>query len=180
MAAAVASFHENGVARTSLAQVAERAGVPAGNVFYYFRTKDELIRAVAAEWRRLLGVYLQSLDERDDPRARLDGFLDAGAEAANVYAARGCPLAGLVRDLRQENPALADEAPSIYAVQGRWIARQFAEAGFDAGKPDELARTFLARYHGAVHLTYADGDPARLIEEVARLRTWLWTLPIRP
>ena len=39
-------LHRQGVAATTLAQVAEAADVPAGNVYYYFKTKDDLVRAV--------------------------------------------------------------------------------------------------------------------------------------
>lgn len=171
--AALESFHEAGVARTSLAQVAERANVPPGNVFYYFRTKDDLVRAVAAEWRRLLALHLEPLDAFDDPWGRLDAFLDQGAALAAMYAAQGCPLAGLARDLRQEGPSFADEAPAIYAIQSEWIARQFAEIGFDADKAARLTQSFMARYHGAIHLTYAYENPAKLTDEVVQLRRWL-------
>ena len=41
-----ALIHEQGVHPTTLAEVAKRADVPAGNVYYYFKTKDELVAAV--------------------------------------------------------------------------------------------------------------------------------------
>jgi len=39
-------LHRQGAFATTLVQVAEAAGVPPGNVYYYFKTKDDLIRAV--------------------------------------------------------------------------------------------------------------------------------------
>ena len=39
-------LHRQGVMATTLAQVAEAADVPPGNVYYYFKTKDDLVRAV--------------------------------------------------------------------------------------------------------------------------------------
>ena len=39
-------IHEQGVQRTTLAQIAERADVPPGNVYYYYKTRDELVHAV--------------------------------------------------------------------------------------------------------------------------------------
>ena len=45
IASARALLHEQGVQRTTLAEVAERAQVPPGNVYYYFKTKDELVAA---------------------------------------------------------------------------------------------------------------------------------------
>ena len=40
--------HHNGVAATTLAEIAQAADVPLGNVYYYFKSKDELIRGVVA------------------------------------------------------------------------------------------------------------------------------------
>ena len=35
---------------TTLADIAQAADVPLGNVYYYFKSKDELIRAVVADY----------------------------------------------------------------------------------------------------------------------------------
>ncbi len=173
VAAALACFHEGGLARATIAQIAERAGLASGNVFYYFRTKDDLARAVVEEWRHLLAVHLAPLDALADPWARLEAFLDQGARRAGTYVAQGCPLAGLIRDLRQENPALASEAPRIYAVQSDWIARQFALAGMPEQDTLTHSRTLMARYHGAIQLAYAQGDATRLLNETTDLKAWL-------
>ena len=173
VAAGIACFHEGGYTRTSIAQVAARAGVPAGNVFYYFRTKDDLARAVVEEWCRLLAFYLTPLDALTDPWTRLDAFLDQGAKLAAMYVAQGCPLAGLTRDLRQESPALGTEAPRIYAVQSDWIARQFKLAGWPEPEALAHARTMMAGYHGAIQLAYAQGDATRLTDETTNLKAWL-------
>jgi AcrR family transcriptional regulator len=44
--AAKTLFYQQGVTSTTLADIAERAMVPLGNVYYHFRTKDALIEAV--------------------------------------------------------------------------------------------------------------------------------------
>ena len=173
VAAAIERFHESGFVRTSLAQVAERAGIAPGNVFYYFKTKDDLARAVVEEWRDRLTAHLAPLDALPDPWERLLAFCDQGAALAGMYVAQGCPLAGLTRDLRQENETLAAEAPRLYAVQFAWLARQFGSAGLSIAKADEHARLFMARYHGAVQLAYAQTDERQFTDELAELKRWL-------
>ena len=37
-------LHQQGVEKTTLADIAQAADVPVGNVYYYFKTKDELVR----------------------------------------------------------------------------------------------------------------------------------------
>lgn len=44
--AAATLFHQRGVRKTTLADIAQAAAVPLGNVYYHFRTKDALIEAV--------------------------------------------------------------------------------------------------------------------------------------
>src|SRR6266536_184061 len=46
VASAGERLHRQGVAATTLADIAQAADVPVGNVHYYFRTKDDLVRAV--------------------------------------------------------------------------------------------------------------------------------------
>ena len=46
IAAATRLLHEQGVERTTLADIAKAADVPAGNVYYYFKARDDVVRAV--------------------------------------------------------------------------------------------------------------------------------------
>ncbi len=54
--AAVRLFAEQGVAGTTVAEIARRAGVTSAMVHYYFKTKDQLLDAVAAE--KLVGEFI--------------------------------------------------------------------------------------------------------------------------
>ena len=39
------AIHHQGVEATTLADIAQAADVPVGNVYYYFKTKDDLVVA---------------------------------------------------------------------------------------------------------------------------------------
>ena len=54
--AAVLRFAEQGVAGTTVAEIAQRAGVTSAMVHYYFKTKDQLLDAVVAE--KLIGQFI--------------------------------------------------------------------------------------------------------------------------
>jgi AcrR family transcriptional regulator len=56
LAAAVDLFSEQGVAGTTVAEIAKRAGVTSAMVHYYFKTKDQLLDAVVAE--KLIGHFI--------------------------------------------------------------------------------------------------------------------------
>ena len=78
LAAAVALFSEQGVAGTTVAEIAARARVTSAMVHYYFKTKDQLLDAVVVE--KLIGEFIgfvaAALDGNgDDPAALAEGLV---------------------------------------------------------------------------------------------------------
>lgn len=171
--AAIEQFHTKGISGTSLADVARAAEIPTGNVFYYFKTKDDLVRAVADRWCSLLSGYLQELSGTNDPMLRIEGFINQACVLGDMYVTLGCPLAGLTRDLRQEGGSLAAEAARIYAVQASWLESQFAASGFSCGNARAHTRFLMAGYYGAILLAHAQGDRALIEAEAGGLKRWL-------
>ena len=177
VAAAIEQFHLKGVGGASLADVARAAGIPTGNVFYYFRTKDDLVRAVADKWCSLISGCLQDLDANADHMLRIAGFIDQALVLADMYVALGCPLAGLSRDLRQNGGSLAAEAARVYVLQASWLEGQFTAGGFSHDNARANTRFLMAGYHGAILLAHAQGDRAIIEAEVRSLKLWLQSLP---
>src|ERR1700743_252124 len=65
-------FHHNGLNATSLADIAKDADIPIGNVYYYFKTKEELALAAVNKRKEQFQAAYALLDEGfDDPRQRL-------------------------------------------------------------------------------------------------------------
>lgn len=70
-------FAEKGFAATSMGDIAEQAQLPRSNLHYYFKTKDDLFRAVLQD---LLEVWKQdalSFEHFDDPRVVLTSYIRA-------------------------------------------------------------------------------------------------------
>ena len=82
VAGASVLVHHNGVAATSLAEIAQAADVPLGNVYYYFKTKDELIRGVVAAHIEEVDTMLNTLDAISAPADRLKGLCGDGTKCA--------------------------------------------------------------------------------------------------
>ena len=94
-------FYHQGVERTTLADVASEASVAVGNIFYYFKTKDELLDAIVGGYAAAVGELLARLDRRRTPRARLRGLveeLDATRESLSQY---GCEIGTLATELNK-------------------------------------------------------------------------------
>src|SRR3954447_8283424 len=95
VASAAELLHRQGVQGTTLAEIADAADVPPGNVYYYFKTRDDLVSAVIDARAEQIRELLRSLERRSSPGARLKGLIDNWAQVAELVAARGCPLGSL-------------------------------------------------------------------------------------
>jgi TetR/AcrR family transcriptional repressor of bet genes len=74
--AAYEILQEEGIAGTTLAKVAERAGMSKGIVLHYFRGKDELLEVVMRHANSLLrDEVIRLMGEAEGPRARIDAII---------------------------------------------------------------------------------------------------------
>lgn len=177
VAAAVVQFHHKGIDRSSLADIANAAGVPPGNSYYYFQSKDDLTRSVVDEWDQHLSTYFADLDLLPDPAARVSAFLDKALDRRSGYVAHGCPLNGLNYDLRRRQDATAGDGSRLYKIQLDWLRSQFGLLGMTSDKCDTWARLFLSSIQGSLLLAYATDDPHYIDQTIFELRgglaTWL-------
>ncbi len=170
--AADTEFHRRGVLVTTVAEVAEAAGVPAGSVYYHFRTKDDLVAAVVAERTDQVRRDLVRFAAAGGPRERLLAYTrSGGGEQAVDLAAYGCPFAGLVHDLRRAGSELADAAAEPLRLQAAFAAEQLAELG--VGVP---AEELVARVQGAYLLGHLQGDAATVRRLLASAGEWVASL----
>lgn len=173
--AAVALFHHQGYGQTSLADIAEHSGVPLGNVYYYFKTKDELANAVIHERHGHLQALFDRCERDDeDPRQRLYCFLEAIVSSGGDITRHGCPIGGLCQELNKDDNALADKASALLGQSLAWITDQFNTMGHD--NADQLAQHFLAVLHGASLLANTFGKESIIRDEARRLRDWIATV----
>ncbi|MFB9208028.1 TetR/AcrR family transcriptional regulator [Nonomuraea spiralis] len=179
MAAAAQVLHEQGVERTTIADIAEAAGVPVGNVYYYFKTKDELVLAALSEHAGHLAELTAELDRLPDPRARLKAMVEAWVSRRDVAARYGCPTGTLAVELdKRAEGGLDVEAGRVVRLLLDWSERQFRELGLPDA--DDLALTFVGAYQGMSLLASALREPEIMSRQGARLTRWLDSLGDAP
>ena len=84
VAAARQMVHQQGVESTTLADIAQAAGVPLGNVYYYFKTKDDIIQAVVESHLREADTLLAGIE--DGPQRVPDLGAEPGVSRVGVAA----------------------------------------------------------------------------------------------
>ncbi|MFI6925480.1 TetR/AcrR family transcriptional regulator [Nonomuraea spiralis] len=179
MAAAAQVLHEQGVERTTIADIAEAAGVPVGNVYYYFKTKDELVLAALSEHAGHLAELTAELDRLPDPRARLKAMVEAWVSRRDVAARYGCPTGTLAVELdKRAEGGLDVEAGRVVRLLLDWSERQFRELGLPDA--DDLALTFVGAYQGMSLLASALREPEIMSRQGTRLTRWLDSLGDAP
>ncbi|MFD9463716.1 TetR/AcrR family transcriptional regulator [Streptomyces sp. NPDC060027] len=167
-AAAARVLHEQGVERTTIADIAHAAEVPAGNVYYYFKTKDELVEAALAEHSGRLRELTDALDRLPDPRARLKGLIEAWVSGRDTAARYGCPTGTLAAELgKREEGGLDLTAGRVVRQLLDWVEQQYREIG--AADPGGRALALVGAYQGMSLLSQALRDPEIMTREGERL-----------
>jgi len=161
-------FVRNGFHATSMQDVLGEANLSAGAVYRYFRGKDEIIAAIAAEAVAEIAGALDAAFEADDPPP-LDEVLGAAFVAIRrVDAEQGmAKLALQVWGEAVRSPALAGILKGEIARVRDSLARlvgTYQDRGLMAADapPDQVARVLVGLLPGFVfqHALLGDVDPA--------------------
>jgi TetR/AcrR family transcriptional regulator, transcriptional repressor for nem operon len=172
--AAAEVLHAQGVATTTLADIARAADVPVGNVYYYFKTKDQLVEAAIDAQAGRLATMTAELDRLPAPAARLKALVDGWVEQRELTARYGCPTGSLAAELDKRADGLDRQVAGAMGTLIDWVQRQFQEMG--RGDARELAVALFAAYQGISLLTNTFRDPELMVTEGRRLHDWIDSL----
>src|SRR5512139_3473443 len=85
-------FHRRGFGETSLADIARESGVPVGNVYYYFKTKEDIAAAVIEQHRQYMAGIASRAESLPSARDRITSMLDSLSCTCHEIADSGCPM----------------------------------------------------------------------------------------
>jgi len=174
IAAASQLLHQQGAEKTTLADIAQAAEVPVGNVYYYFKTKDDIIAAVIEAHVQEAKTALAAIDaSHRSPKSRLKALVEQYARQSELIALYGCPHGSLCSEL-DKRPGRPDFAlADLMRVPVEWAQEQFRALGRDDAH--DLAVSLIATYEGSALLANTFRDPAILTREARRLSRWIDT-----
>ncbi len=174
--AATRLLHEQGFHRTTLAQVATRAEVPLGNVYYYFKTKDALAEAVIAAHETVLrGLFASWMGAHEEPRARLRCLVRSRLDSADQVIEFGCPHGSLCEELAKLGPdaPLAKAGARLLAVYVEWAEAQFRAHGCGRRESRSLATDLVASIQGTMLVAHTMRSQTLLTQQLRRVERWL-------
>lgn len=167
-------LYEQGMHNTSLAEIANQANVPVGNVYYHFRTKDTLISAVIQEHVDDLQRKFSRLDEINDPRERLKAFVRSKHDGAAYVTRYGCPYGSLSAEIEKAEGELPRQAATMLGTHINWVREQFAALGL-GDKAEQYAVTFIAKLQGIMLLSNTFHSEELLHSQLRCIENWLDT-----
>lgn len=146
---AVALFNSEGTATVSTNHIAKAAGISPGNLYYHFRNKEEIIRAIYARLRPIWEATVSVPTDRVPTLADLERIIDDHFRILWDY-----------RFFYREMPALLRRDPELLASY-----HEVREAGL--ANVEGLLRIFTQV--GVLHVP----DPDQALPELARI---IWIL----
>ena len=167
-------IHRQGVEKTTIAEIAQAADVPVGNVYYYFKTKDELVGAAINSYALEAQALLDSLDRHRTPEARLKALVRELTAQRELAAQYGCPIGSLCSELDKRTDGLNETCSELLRIPVDWAEQQFRSMGRRDAR--DLAVGLIASYEGIALLTNTFRDPELMSREGRRLERWLDSL----
>ena len=166
-------FYHKGYNQTSFSDVVLAAGVPRGNIYYYFRTKDEILEAsIKYRTERIRQMLDNWSSKYRTPIERLHRFIDILSDSADAIMRFGCPMGTLNTELGKDQGDLQEQAENLFKIFENWLSDQFAELGY-AGRARELALRLMAFGQGINVMAHVHSDPAFLRREKEHLMQWV-------
>jgi TetR/AcrR family transcriptional regulator, transcriptional repressor for nem operon len=166
-------IHQQGFNLTTLADIAQEADVPLGNVYYYFKTKEAIGEAVIEKRAVEFNEHLSRLGEMNNPVDRLMALLEHPSEDLELLARYGCAIGGLCQELSKKGGALSDQAAKLLHDILSWVEQQFTVIGFTTEKSKSYALSFIGSIQGMFLMMHTFKEPKLAEEQSENLKSWL-------
>lgn len=165
-------FYRRGYNQTSFQDISDATGIPRGNFYYYFKTKDEILSAVVNSRMAGLSIILNQCEsETDDARERLLLFSDMLDYKRDDVIESGCPIGSLSSELVKDDADLHDISRQAFVLLRDWLEQQFQALGLN--NADELAMDLLAKMQGVTVIASAFKDVEFVKRSHREIKDWI-------
>lgn len=154
---------------TTLADIAQEADVPLGNVYYYFKTKESIGDAVIAHCISELNQRLADYDALGTAKERLNAYLNWELNELEWTMKYGDRFGTLCQELAKQGGPLANNSSNLLLNAINWLQKQFVELGCSQENAATKAIELMAKLqgHNLIAVTFKTRD------RVDMLKSWL-------
>lgn len=166
-------FYARGYSQTSFSDIAKETGIPRGNFYYYFKTKDEILTAVLEHRQILVEELLVACNNSSsEARDQLLYLIDILVREEDAIINYGCPLGSLSTELSKSSVTMQQQVKSIFETLRVWIDDKFSSAGF-SDRSEILSMEMLSRLQGTTVLANIYQDINFLRRSALQHKQWL-------
>ena len=167
-------FYHQGFNQTSFSDIAQEAGIPKGNFYHYFKTKEDILDCVIEQRQLSIQNMLQNIEnETMQPAARVKLFINTLNTSKKGYAQYGCPIGTLISELGKNQQELKQDVSQVLLIIHDWIANQLEQTGIQHRQAIKHSKSILTRIQGAILLSQAFADKTYLQTEFQDLLDYI-------
>lgn len=160
----------------SFSDIADASGVPRGNLYYYFKTKEEVLAAVIDHRLGNMKIMLREWETTiDSPLNKLKRYVRISLNELDNVLQYGCPMGSLNSELGKTQPELKKISKMQFEVIRPWLHKQFRLLQ-PVGDAETLTMHLLVRTQGLALMASIYGDRKLVKREVESINTWLDSL----
>lgn len=168
-------FYSRGYNQTSFSDISDETGIPRGNFYYYFKTKDDILDAVVGSRVEFYRDMLNKCNQySSDAKARLKRFIEAPLSQEDQVIHYGCPIGSLGSELvkDQDHDISKEKLTIVFNVIKDWAIEQFNNMGL-AEKAHEHAMDLLAKMQGFTLIASVYSDREYLRRATRDTQSWI-------
>ena len=166
-------FYRQGFNQTSFSDIADAAQIPRGNFYYYFRSKDEILKAIIEQRIGSIRAMLEDWDQQyPAPKQRLKRYVQILLNEEKDVLRYGCPMGSLNVELSKTQLVQQSQAAEMFSIFLDWLKEQFQELGYGRTARDQ-ALHLVARMQGVSLIGNVYKDPRLLRKEAKSLQQWI-------
>lgn len=169
-------FYEHGYDGTSFTDIVQASGLVRGNINHYFKTKDDILKAVIQQHLDEFTHLLTHWDKKyTEPKARLLAFVDMVTGRKAELVQYGCPIGSLNTELGKDRQDLQLYARALFNLFRDWLSDQFRVLNY-GDQSQGIALHLLGRAQGIAVIAHVYRDAKLLRSETELLKEWISAL----
>ena len=168
-------FYSRGYNQTSFSDISDETGIPRGNFYYYFKTKEDILTAVVEARVAVFKEMLAACDKSaSDPRECLLAFAELPIQHEEQVLQYGCPIGTLSSELvkDQDHEISKAKISAVFDLLKEWNIEKFKALGFEQ-KAHDYAMDLLAKLQGISMLANVYNDREFLHRATRDVQSWI-------